>query len=573
MASDHEYESSTDSVSNSGSISSDYDLNSDSDAETVDVADNGDRNPEFSVPDVKANPPDWTEDLEGIDVPEFQKIGGPRLPNYFGDNSNPMAYFKLFFTDNLIGDIVKYTNQYAQIEINKKLRTKPDYVDRDWSLDGSNNLSERELWAYIGVCIILSVNPTRQIRHLFSSDPFMSNAGIRNVFTLKRFLKIGHYFCVSDKSVEPPKDSEHYDKLFKIRPVVEHLNKMFPKYYGHGKNQTVDESSVKMKSKDSVRMFSPLKPAKFAWKVWSRCDSDSPQRPYLLQFIPYLGKKHTKVSKHGLFFDVMNELTKSLRGSNARLYTDSAYGSVKIALFLMKHSIYLTSTLRSNSIGLPPQVKCPPKKLPRGTHRIFQDKNNRNLTTCYWWDTKPVRFLSCHCDPRTVTFALRRVQARYERINQPLMAFSYGNHYKNVDFFDYWSTKYAIARRSYRPWKYMWNFCLQASIVNAYILFMATNKQPRNKSYCQTDFRLALGKLLIGGFSVRKLEPRVEPFFVGPESPPEQFMNHQNCRMPKPRGCLCKIHTKYFQCKKRTVFGCLACNVYLCKMCHPKWHQ
>ena len=566
-------EVSTDSDSDSGSISSDYDFNSDSDSETLDVTGNAANNLDFTVPDVKANPPDWTQDLEPVDVPEFQKNGGPRLPDNFGDMSNPMAYFKLFFTDKLIRDIVKNTNQYAHIEINKKRRTKPAYVDKEWSLDGSNNITERELWAYIGVCIILSVNPSRQLRHIFSADPFLHNAGIRNVFTLKRFMKISHYFCVSDKANEPPRDSENYDKLYKIRPVVELLNKLFPRYYQHGKRQTIDESSIKMKSKDAVRIFSPMKPAKFSWKVWSRCDSESPSKPYLLQFIPYLGKKHTKVSKYGLFFDVVNELTKQLRGSNARVYTDSAYGNVKTALFLMKHSIYMTSTVRSNSIGLPPSVKAPPKKLPRGSYKIFQDKNNRNLTSCYWMDTKAVKLLSCECNPMSITFALRRVQARYERIHQPLMAFTYSSYYKSVDFFDYWSTKYSIARRSYRPWKYMWHFCLQASIVNAYILFIETNKQPRNRSYCQSDFRLSLGKLLIGGFSVRKLEPRVEPFFVGPESPPEQFVNHQNCRMPKSRGCLCKIHTKYFQSKQRTVYGCRACNVYLCKFCHPKWHQ
>ena len=43
-----------------------------------------------------------------------------------------------------------------------------------------------------------------------------------------------------------------------------------------------------------------------------------------------------------------------------------------------------------NTVGLHPYVKNPPKKVPRGTRRIFQDENNHNLTCAVWFDTKPV---------------------------------------------------------------------------------------------------------------------------------------------------------------------------------------
>ena len=82
---------------------------------------------------------------------------------------------------------------------------------------------------------------------MFSSDPYLAKSGMRNVFTLKRFTKIGHYFCLSDKSVEPPRDSDSYDKLYKIRPVIEQLNHLFPKYYRYTSHLALDESSVKTK--------------------------------------------------------------------------------------------------------------------------------------------------------------------------------------------------------------------------------------------------------------------------------------------------------------------------------------
>ena len=109
------------------------------------------------------------------------------------------------------------------------------------------------LCAYLGCNTIMSVNPYRQLKHMFSSDPYLANSGIRNVFILKRFTKIGHYFCVSDKSVEPPRDSDSYDKLYKIRPVIEQLNRLLPKYYRYTSHLALDESSVKTESRDGMK--------------------------------------------------------------------------------------------------------------------------------------------------------------------------------------------------------------------------------------------------------------------------------------------------------------------------------
>ena len=179
-----------------------------------------------------------------------------------------MIIFSFFFTDSLINQIVQYTNQYAQIEITKKCHTQPNYIDKQWSLDGSDNLSCEEMRAYLGACVILSVNPTRQLRHVFSSEPFLNNTGLHSVFTLWCFSKISHYFCVSDKTKEIPKDNPGYDKLFKVRPVVEQLQTLFPKYWVFGHNICIDESVISMKSKDRAKQYLPNKPNKWGWKVW-----------------------------------------------------------------------------------------------------------------------------------------------------------------------------------------------------------------------------------------------------------------------------------------------------------------
>ena len=165
--------------------------------------------------------------------------------------------------------------------------------------------------------------------------------------------------------------------------------------------------------------------------------------------------------------------------------------------------MFPTGTAHCNTLGLHPYVKNPPKKVPRGTHRIFQDENNPNLTCAVWFDTKPVQFISTETDPCIVCSTLRRVSGQYEHVNQPLIVNWYNLHFKSVNAFDFLSTKYQSARWSYHSWCYLFNFCLQAAVVNAYIIYMAHNKSAHSKTYSQWEFRLALGKKLIGSFTSR----------------------------------------------------------------------
>ena len=74
----------------------------------------------------------------------------------------------------------------------------------------------------------------------------MNNSALREIFTLRRFTKISNYFCVSDKSMEVPRDHAMYDKLYKVRKVVEQMNRLFPLYFKGSGHQVIDETYIKM---------------------------------------------------------------------------------------------------------------------------------------------------------------------------------------------------------------------------------------------------------------------------------------------------------------------------------------
>ena len=63
-------------------------------------------------PDMRENPPQWTDqNLKNFQSPLFNLQDGPRLPHLWDINSEPLDYFKLFITD----DIVK---KWSNLQIN-----------------------------------------------------------------------------------------------------------------------------------------------------------------------------------------------------------------------------------------------------------------------------------------------------------------------------------------------------------------------------------------------------------------------------------------------------------------------
>ena len=99
-------------------ITTDADSYSESDRETNNQ-DTLDQSSDDEVPNLGENPVQWTEHLQEINVPPFTHPSGPKLPSNWNPHSSPCEYFQLFFTDELLHNIVQFTNQYARLDSQK----------------------------------------------------------------------------------------------------------------------------------------------------------------------------------------------------------------------------------------------------------------------------------------------------------------------------------------------------------------------------------------------------------------------------------------------------------------------
>lgn len=76
-----------------------------------------------------------------------------------------------------------------------------------------------------------------------------------------------NHLQLNDNALLPNRGDFDYDKLYKIRPVLNKLCKTFKECYYPSKCVIVDESMIKFKGRSSLKQFMKDKPIKRGYKV------------------------------------------------------------------------------------------------------------------------------------------------------------------------------------------------------------------------------------------------------------------------------------------------------------------
>ena len=465
---------------------------------------------------------EWTQNFGGITIENFTEQSGPNLPDSFDTAvATPLDYFELMFKPEMFEEIVTNTNCYVEYVRDQKWNelNDPNFGDKYWK----DPCTVPEMRALFGVAILMGINSLPQAELHFDKNQFIGNTGIKKTFTVHRYKKLMQYLHVSDHTAERPRNDPNYDKLAKIRPMLEMVKQTFKDHYMPGKHQTIDEGMIAYKGRLSYMQYMPAKPIKRGIKVWLRCDTES---AYMHQFDIYLGRRTN--SPNGLGYDVVMKLCEQLRGKYHHVYFDNLFTSVPLLLDLLQQKTYACGTIQMNKRKLPIAVKHP-EKMAHGAHKTFQF-GNTNLVSTVWQDNKQVRVLSTNCDPTNVVQANRRIGANTVQVNQPKSAFEYNKYMGGVDRHDQLCMQYAIGRFSKKSWKYLMWFFVNASVVNAFILWKQCSTRETSKArYTHLDFHKEVACSLIAGFTCRKWRADA-PLYVGPTQT-ENEANHESVHM------------------------------------------
>lgn len=487
-------------------------------------------------------PRDWKIARTTHPIPLFERKAVPR--SKYTHKSQPIDVFNDFFPDYVIEIIVEQTNRYAHQK-----------NSRNWS-----PVTSQDIKAYLGVLIMMGLNPLPDMELYWSSDPFYNNAEISRTFTLTRFKKITENLHLNDNQLEPPKDSPHYDKLYKLRPVITAINNQFKSQMTNSSKQSVDECMVKFKGRSSLKQYMPKKPIKRGFKVWARCDAVS---GYMYYFEIYTGKGDS-VECEGLGYNVVMKLCNGLP-NNTLVAFDNFFTSCNLMEDLYNKGIYAVGTVRSDRKDLPPIMKrTQPKNLKLQKHQ-FASMTCEPITAIKWLDTRDVTVLTT-AHPPLATTNVKRTQrdGSREDILCPAAIASYTLTMGGVDHFDHFRSSYPIDRKSRKYWMRLFIFIFDSAIINAYITYNTTHVV---SNHSHRNFRLKLARGLIENYSQKIYRPRVyvnkkggcfgvpdeiRLFNVGVHLP-DEGETYKRCRF---------CSTKKIQ--KRSKLICSMCNVTLC---------
>ena len=254
--------------------------------------------------------------------------------------------------------------------------------------------------------------------------------------------------------------SPGYDKLGKIRSVVEYLNTRFLSMYNPHHVVSIDEAMIKFKGRSSMKQYMPKKPIKHGFKVWVRGDATN---GYVSELEVYVGKT-TSDGEKGLGRHVVEKLTNKLKGKHYHVYFDNFFTSVTLLRSLSQKKLYGCGTMRSDCLGFPAQFKPKVKKglRNRGDFEVVQ---YRNLTVYLWQDTEPVIVISSNTnttDKTTVTH--KQHDGSTIQIDCPQAICNYNKFMGEVDLNDQ-----------------IWNYYLpynQGSRIVIYFSFFFTSQLP-----------------------------------------------------------------------------------------------
>ena len=322
-------------------------------------------------------------------------------------NPSPLRVFESTTRLNdLVSLICDQTNLYAE-QNGRTFRTTPE-----------------EVRAFLGVNFMMAICKLPNTKCFWDADEYIGNEGIRNVLTRTRFLEILQNLHFADNNT-----SDTSDKGYKLRTVINHLNKAFQAAMSDADRQSIDENMTKFKGWNSCKQYIKNKPIKWGFKWRCRCSSTT---GYLYEFSLYLGKKEKTELRLGE--SVVLNLSQKLEGSYCTLYFDNFFNSPLLVNKFYEKGLYCVGTVRKdrrNMVVMPNDIN-----MKRGD---IEFQFSENIAAVKWFDNRGVTLVGTAlegCDQ--ISSVSRRAKGQSSKVTVPCpkMVKYYNSNMGGVDLLD-----------------------------------------------------------------------------------------------------------------------------------------
>ena len=121
-------------------------------------------------------------------------------------------------------------------------------------------LSTKEYEAYLGFTILMGINSLPSLDDYWRKNPVYHYSPVADKISRDRFTDISRYLHYADNFTLAPPGSPGYDRLGKVRPVLDYLHARLTSVYAPDRELAIDEAMIKFQGRSSLKQYLPKKP-------------------------------------------------------------------------------------------------------------------------------------------------------------------------------------------------------------------------------------------------------------------------------------------------------------------------
>ena len=379
---------------------------------------------------------------------------GIQAPFKLPADAKEVDYFKLFFDHELVGEICKETNSYAnQLLASSTAKTK---TLQDWV-----RTTRDEMYTFLGLVILMGIIVKKSFKEYWSTNPLIHTPIFSAISTRKRFLQIKRCLHFSSDTGGASADRQT-DRLRKIRPVVSFLTQRFSEVFVPLRNLCIDESLLLWKGRLLFKQYIPKKRNRFGIKLFVLCDCKT---RYILDFIVYTGDRSdiNFEKEFGYTGSVVRTLLSPYLGKGHILYVDNWYSSPTLFANLFQNHTGACGTVGGRRTKMP----CFRKMLRKGQIEAYR---NDALLAMKWKAKRDVRMLTT-VHKLDIVDTDKTHHATGETIRKPACVVDYSKHMGGVDKTDMQISLTECTRKTRKWYIKLFFHLVDMSLYNAYSLY------------------------------------------------------------------------------------------------------
>lgn len=513
-----------------------------------------------------------------------------------------LSAFLLLLSEVCLQQIVVATNSYAQ---NAGAQDISEFA-RPWT-----PITRAELLRFIGCLFYMGLHSEK-----LRDDYWRPPSRLASFMSKNRFDQLRRYVHLRDKFTQPKTVVEGFQ--WKVEPVASTIRTNCMRFWFPATHVVIDESMLPFcgRSEDTIKMKN--KPIEEGFKVWVLGDQG-----YVYNWLWFSGheKKGTEIiglkswkcqidkdgtvalfaPTHAVIIYLAQLLVTSVN-SLFVLVLDNLFLNVPVARALLFLNVACCGTTRKNASGFPPDLirikehnrlylwdSCIARIIENVLCFAWQDNNTvLGLTTAHSLHRAEDTISRDRKRPKlTSTNAkiTRPIFGDYHRkaLEIPGVIDDYNHHMNGVDLANQLRAWMTCQRPGvYKPWQPLWYWLLDICACNAYLIWKSSHLELDQWS---TRLHRKFQEGLIDAL-LHVPDERPTPIQTQVEKDPS--CGHRGRRMPSMKNCTyCLRQTsqkRRFGTEiineaqpnraRRSNFGCIDCDVNLCKEgpCWDQWH-